>query len=222
MGEENRKIEPTEAAPDTGQAVPEEERLTEGTAAAETAAASDTGGENTVPAEEAGRERPAEEAGTESPDGKEAGTDDAGEGTGDSGEDDIGYIEVADEVIAIVASLAALDVPGVLEMSTGFREGINNFLGKKSPAKGVRVAVTGKSCRISVYVTVEYGCNIPEVAMKLQKKVKRAVEDMTEYDAEFVDVHIEGVKRRRKSNLEISFAKEKDDSGEERSIFDKE
>lgn len=213
MGEENRKIEPTEAAPDTGQAVPEEERLTEGTAAAETAAASDTGGENTVPAEEAG---------TESPDGKEAGTDDAGEGTGDSGEDDIGYIEVADEVIAIVASLAALDVPGVLEMSTGFREGINNFLGKKSPAKGVRVAVTGKSCRISVYVTVEYGCNIPEVAMKLQKKVKRAVEDMTEYDAEFVDVHIEGVKRRRKSNLEISFAKEKDDSGEERSIFDKE
>ena len=72
-------------------------------------------------------------------------------------EEDLGYIELADEVIAIVASLAALDVPGVISMSTGFREGISNFLGKKSLAKGVRVKITGHSCRIAVYVTVEYG-----------------------------------------------------------------
>ena len=65
--------------------------------------------------------------------------------------------------------------------------------------------VMGHSCRIAVYVTVEYGCNIPEVALKLQKKVKSAVDEMTEYTAEFVDVHIEGVKRREKSELEISF-----------------
>ena len=52
-------------------------------------------------------------------------------------EEDLGYVELADEVIAIVASLAALDVPGVVSMSTGFREGISNFLGKKSLAKGV-------------------------------------------------------------------------------------
>ena len=121
-----------------------------------------------------------------------------------SEEEDLGYIELADDVIAIVASLAALDVPGVVAMSTGFREGISNFLGKKSLAKGVRVKVTGHSCRISVYVTVEYGCNIPEVAMKLQKKIKSSVDEMTEYMAEFVDVHIEGVRRREKSALEIS------------------
>ena len=120
-------------------------------------------------------------------------------------EEELGYVELADDVIAIVASLAALDVPGVISMSTGFREGLSNFLGKKSLAKGVRVKVTGHSCRIAVYVTVEYGCNIPEVAMKLQKKVKSAVDEMTEYTAEFVDVHIEGVKRREKSELEISF-----------------
>ncbi len=122
-----------------------------------------------------------------------------------SEEEDLGYIELTDEVIAIVASLAAMDVPGVIDMSTGFREGISNFLGKKSLAKGVRVKVTGHSCRIAVYVTLEYGCNIPEVAMKLQKKVKSAVDEMTEYTAEFVDVHVEGVKRREKSELEISF-----------------
>ena len=135
----------------------------------------------------------------------------------DEGEEELGYIELADDVIAIVSSLAALDVPGVISMSTGFREGLNNFLGKKSLAKGVRVKVTGHSCRIAVYVTVEYGCNIPEVAMKLQKKVKSAVDEMTEYTAEFVDVHIEGVKRREKSELEISFNSPED--GKAGSIF---
>lgn len=132
-------------------------------------------------------------------------------------EEELGYIEVADEVIGIVASLAAMDVPGVISMSTGFREGLNNLLGKKSPAKGVRVKVTGRSCRIAVYVTVEYGSNIPELAMKLQKKVQLAVNEMTEYNAEFVDVHIEGVKRREKSALELSFSNpEQEKSG---SIF---
>ena len=125
--------------------------------------------------------------------------------TTDYEEEELGYIELADDVIAIVASLAAMDVPGVVGMSTGFREGLSNFLGKKSLAKGVRVKVTGHSCRIAVYVTVEYGSNIPEVAMKLQKRVKSAVDEMTEYTAEFVDVHVEGVKRREKSSLELSF-----------------
>lgn len=132
-------------------------------------------------------------------------------------EENLGYIELADDVIAIVASLAALDVHGVVSMSTGFREGISNFLGKKSLAKGVRVKVTGRSCRVAVYVTVEYGCNIPEVAMKLQKKVKSAIDEMTEYTAEFVDVHIEGVRRREKSELEISF--NNPDEGKPGSIF---
>ena len=135
----------------------------------------------------------------------------------DEDEEDLGYIELADDVIAIVASLAALDVPGVISMTTGFREELNNFLGKKSLAKGVRVKVKGHSCRIAVYVTVEYGCNIPEVAMKLQKKVKSAVDEMTEYTAEYVDVHVEGVRRREKSELEISF--NNPEEGRQGSIF---
>lgn len=124
------------------------------------------------------------------------------------GEDEIGYIELADEVLAIVAKLAALDVAGILDMSSGFREGINNFFGKKSPAKGVRVSITGKSCRIAVYVVAEYGYNLPELAMKVQKKVRQSVNELTDYEAETVDVHIEGVMRRPKSNLEESFSQE--------------
>jgi uncharacterized alkaline shock family protein YloU len=112
----------------------------------------------------------------------------------------IGYIEVADEVISIVASLAACDVSGVMGMSTGFREGISKFFGKSNLAKGVRIKMEGKTVNVFVYVIVAYGVNIPEVALKIQKNVKEAVENMTEYEVNYVDVHVEGVERRKKTS----------------------
>ncbi len=134
--------------------------------------------------------------------------DDAGAPAGphrqNKGQDEIGYIEVADEVISIVASLAAVDVHGVVGMSTGFREVISKFFGKSNLAQGVRLKIDGNMVRIAVYVIVQYGVNIPEVALKIQKKVKEAVENMTEYEVDFVDVHVEGVRRRLKSDLEKS------------------
>jgi uncharacterized alkaline shock family protein YloU len=125
---------------------------------------------------------------------------DAGQSEGQN----IGYIEVADEVISIVASLAACDVPGVLGMSTGFREGISKFFGKSNLAQGVRLKIEGKTVNVFVYVIVEYGTNIPEIALKIQKNVKESVESMTDYEVNYVDVHVEGVKRRKKSQLEQS------------------
>lgn len=125
-------------------------------------------------------------------------------------ENGIGYIEVADEVISIVASLAACDVTGVAGMSTGFREGISKFFGKSNLAKGVRIKMEAKTVNIFIYVIVEYGTNIPEVALKIQKKVKDAVESMTEYEVNYVDVHVEGVERRKKSVLEQSLEEEAD------------
>ena len=123
----------------------------------------------------------------------------------------IGYIEVADEVISIVASLAACDVSGVIGMSTGFREGISKFFGKSNLAKGVRIKMEGKTVNVFVYVIVAYGVNIPEVALKIQRRVKEAVESMTEYEVNYVDVHVEGVERRPKSILEKSLEEEAED-----------
>jgi uncharacterized alkaline shock family protein YloU len=123
-------------------------------------------------------------------------------------EPSIGYIEVADEVISIVASLAACDVSGVVGMSTGFREGISKFFGKSNLAKGVRIKMEGKTVNLFVYVIVAYGTNIPEVGLKIQKRVKEAVESMTEYEVNYVDVHVEGVERRKKSVLEKSLEEE--------------
>lgn len=113
--------------------------------------------------------------------------------------DDIGEIHVADEVLCIVASLAAQEVPGVYSMSGGITDEINNFLGKEeSAAKGVRLRYEGKQVHVIVYLNLQYGYCFPEVALAVQEKVKKAVEEMTSYEVQFVDVHVEGVMKPRK------------------------
>ena len=68
--------------------------------------------------------------------------------------EDIGDIRIADEVICIVASLAAQEVPGVLSMSGGITDGINRFLGKENASKGVRLKFDGKMVNASVYINI--------------------------------------------------------------------
>ena len=108
--------------------------------------------------------------------------------------EDYGDIRIADEVISIVASLAAQEVPGVLSMSGGITDGINRFLGKENASKGVRLKFEGKTVNASVYINVEYGSCIPEIALEVQEKVKEAIEAMTGYEVQFVDVNVEGVR----------------------------
>ena len=116
--------------------------------------------------------------------------------------EDIGDIRIADEVICIVASLAAQEVPGVLSMSGGITDGINRFLGKENASKGVRLKFDGKMVNASVYINIEYGYCIPEIALEVQEKVKEAIEAMTGYDVQFVDGNGEGVAKRQATDLE--------------------
>lgn len=112
----------------------------------------------------------------------------------DSGiEENIGDVHIADEVVCIVASLAAQEVSGVYSMSGGLTDNINSFLGKENASKGVRIRYEGKQLRVIVYLNLEYGYCFPEVALAVQEKVKKAIEDLTGYDVQFVDVHVEGV-----------------------------
>lgn len=116
--------------------------------------------------------------------------------------EDFGDIRIADEVICIVASLAAQEVAGVVGMSGGFTDGINRFLGKENASKGVRLKFEGKMVNASVYINVEYGYCIPEIALEVQEKVKDAIEAMTGYEVQFVDVNVEGVAKRQTTELE--------------------
>jgi uncharacterized alkaline shock family protein YloU len=115
--------------------------------------------------------------------------------------DDMGSIHVDDEVLSIVAGLAASEVAGVYGMSGGIRGGINEMLGKQNFSKGIKVYTEGRTVRVEVHVIITYGYNIPDVAIKLQEKVKEAVESMAGYEVTAVDIHVEGVRRDKLNEL---------------------
>lgn len=117
----------------------------------------------------------------------------------------IGDIRIADDVIRIVAGLAAQEIPGVIGMSGGLSHDLSTLLGKKEdPAKGVSVRFEGRVVDAAVYIVVEFGKYVPEIALAVQEKVKDSIESMTGYEVRFVDVHIQGVEKRAKSALELA------------------
>ncbi|WP_425448598.1 Asp23/Gls24 family envelope stress response protein [Dethiothermospora halolimnae] len=104
-----------------------------------------------------------------------------------------GQIKIADEVVGIIAGLAATDVKGVAGMSGGIAGGIAEMLGKKNLSKGVKVEVGETESAIDLYIVVEYGAKIPEVAWEVQESVKNAVETMTGLNVVEVNINIQGV-----------------------------
>ncbi len=105
----------------------------------------------------------------------------------------VGAVKIADEVVAIIAGLAASEVKGVAGMSGGFVGDISEFVGKKNPSKGVKVEVGEKEAAVDVYVIVDFGVRIPEVANEIQRSVKNSIEKMTGLDVVEVNIHIQGV-----------------------------
>lgn len=108
-------------------------------------------------------------------------------------QNDVGSIRIADEVVGIIAGLAATEVPGVAGMSAGLVGGIAEMLGKKNLSKGVKVEVGEKEAAVDLYIIVEYGVRIPDVALRVQENVKRAIESMTGLDVVEVNIHVQGV-----------------------------
>lgn len=106
---------------------------------------------------------------------------------------DVGMIRIADEVVGIIAGLAATEVPGVAGMSAGLVGGIAEMLGKKNLSKGVKVEVGEREAAVDLYIIVEYGVRIPDIALRVQENVKRAIESMTGLNVVEVNIHIQGV-----------------------------
>lgn len=104
-----------------------------------------------------------------------------------------GSVKIANDVVATIAGLAAVDVPGVAGMSGGIVGGIAEMLGRKNFSKGVKVEVGEKEAYVEAYIIVDYGVKISEVAQDVQKSVKNAVETMTGLEAKAVNVYVQGV-----------------------------
>ncbi len=105
----------------------------------------------------------------------------------------LGTIRIADDVVSIIAGLAATEVDGIAGMSGGIAGGIAEILGRKNFSKGVKVEVGEKEAAVDLYIIVKYGVRIPDVALAAQENVKRAIETMTGLSVVEVNVHIQGV-----------------------------
>ena len=106
---------------------------------------------------------------------------------------DEGSIKIADEVVGIITGLAATEIDGVAGMSGGLAGGIADMLGRKNLSKGVKVEVSDGTASVDVYVIINYGNSIPDVAWKIQDNVKQAIEGMTGLNVKAVNVHVQGV-----------------------------
>jgi uncharacterized alkaline shock family protein YloU len=117
----------------------------------------------------------------------------------------MGIIRIADEVVGIIAGLAATEVPGVAGMSGGIGGGIAEMLGRKNLSKGVKVEVGEKEAAVDLYVIVEFGVPIPSVAANIQSNVKQAIEGMTGLNVVEVNVHVQGVEFPKEEKREEEF-----------------
>lgn len=106
---------------------------------------------------------------------------------------ELGVVKIADDVVAMIAGLAATEVKGVAAMAGNISNELLSKMGVKSLAKGVKVEVIGKRVKAELALIVEYGYSIPAVCQKVQEKVKSTVENMTGLEVSDVDIRIAGV-----------------------------
>jgi len=108
-------------------------------------------------------------------------------------EEEIGEVKIADDVVAIIAGFAAMEVDGVASMAGNATKELVNKLGRKSLSKGVKVDVLEGVVTASLTMNIKFGYNIREVTGKVQEKVKAAIENMTGLEVADVNIRVAGV-----------------------------
>ncbi len=113
-----------------------------------------------------------------------------------------GKVTFANEVIAIIASLAAGEVKGIAGMSGSTFDGLTEKLGRKSYTKGVKVEVGTEEAAVDLFVTVKYGFKIQDVCAEIQTAVKNAIETMTGLRVVEVNVNVTGIQLEKEPKPE--------------------
>ncbi len=107
--------------------------------------------------------------------------------------DKLGEVQIADEVVAIIAGLAATELDGVDSMAGNITNELVGKLGMKNLSKGVKVDVTEDHVSVDLSLNLTYGYNIPEVSEAVQDRVKSAIENMTGLSVLDINIKIAGV-----------------------------
>lgn len=105
----------------------------------------------------------------------------------------MGEITVIDEVVAIIAGIAATEVEGVSSMAGNITNDLVAKLGMKNLSKGVRVDMKNNEVSVIVAINVAFAASVPEVSYKVQQKVKASIENMTGLTVSEVNVKIAGI-----------------------------
>ena len=106
----------------------------------------------------------------------------------------IGEVKIADEVVAIIAGLAAMEVEGVASMAGNATRELISKLGMKSLSKGVKVYVLDGIVTVSLTLNLLYGYGVKDISVKVQEKVKSSIENMTGLEVADVNIRVAGVK----------------------------
>ena len=110
-----------------------------------------------------------------------------------AGKEAWGKIEVAPEVLEVIAGIATTDVEGVGGTRGSFATGVAERLGKKVHGKGIKTELTEQGLFVEIYCTVKYGASIPKVAKEVQNQVRQAIFNMTSLETQEINVHITGI-----------------------------
>jgi len=109
-----------------------------------------------------------------------------------------GQVQIADEVIAVIAGTAALEADGVVGLAGNFTDGLAaEVLGKKNFSKGVKIEVCESEVSVELNVAVRFGCKVHEVSAEVQRRVKNAVENMTGLNVTEVNLNVTGIQMER-------------------------
>ena len=123
------------------------------------------------------------------------------------GEKALGIVKISDEVVSIIAEIAADEIQGIVEVPHGVSSNISQILkGKKSSSgKSVKVTLEEDKAIIELNVAVEYGMKIPEIVSAVQENVKKTVEAMTGLKVDKVNVNVQNIfvpKQEQQETLE--------------------
>ena len=106
---------------------------------------------------------------------------------------ELGEVKIADEVVAIIAALAATEVEGVASMAGNITNELISKLGLKNLSKGVKVDVLEGIVTVSLALNLKYNYSIVETTAKVQEKVKNAIENMTGLEVADINIRVAGV-----------------------------
>lgn len=107
--------------------------------------------------------------------------------------DEKGQVQISNEVVTIIAGLAATEVKGVASMVGNITNELVSKLGIKNLSKGVKIVIENETVKVDLALNLDYGYSIPKTCQQVQEKVKNAIESMTGLTVENVNIKIANV-----------------------------